>query len=348
MERNTAGGGLAGCVGGQSDLRYLDGGFWTGNTSTDSQVCATSRPDVNGQPTIVRVRYFVIGLREIDSARQTFDADIFWRFRWHDPRLRLDAGVVGTRVLPFSAVWHPGLDVWNSSSIKTTYGDTVEVDPEGNVTYRQRISGRFDAPFNLRDFPFDRQDLLVRILSARYTADEVTFLADEEPSGMAADFNLPEWQVSPPRLEVAPMQLEMADTSRAAFEVRILAKRDSAFYVRKMLVPLFLILMMAYAVLWIEPGQFGPQIGVCTGAIFSFIAFRFSLSVLLPRISYFTRMDQFVYGATLLVFLPLGKAILTTRLLKADRMDWVQRVDCASRWLYPACVLALAWFTLGA
>ena len=50
-----------------------------------NQIRATSRPDVDGRPTIVRVRYFVIGLREIDSARQTFDADIFWRFRWLYP-----------------------------------------------------------------------------------------------------------------------------------------------------------------------------------------------------------------------------------------------------------------------
>ena len=60
-------------------------GFGQEIPAQTSQVRATSRPDVNGRPTIVRVRYFVIGLREIDGARQTFDADIFWRFRWLYP-----------------------------------------------------------------------------------------------------------------------------------------------------------------------------------------------------------------------------------------------------------------------
>lgn len=172
------------------------------------------------------------------------------------------------------------------------------------------------------------------------------FIADEQPSGIAEDLNLAEWQVSSPRSEIVSRQFQMVGTSRAAFDVRTPVNGNSAFYVRKMLGPLFLILMMAYAVLWIEPGQFGPQIGVCTGAIFSFIAFRFSLSILLPRISYFTRMDEFVFGATLLVFLPLGKAIVTSRLVKAERTTLVRKLDRWSRWLYPVCAVALAWFTL--
>ena len=315
-------------------------------TTAPNAASSLDLPEADG-PIIVKVRYFVIGVREIDSARQAFEADIFWRLRWHDPQLHATQATSGIRRLPLSEIWHPDLNAWNSSDVETTYDRAAEIDPDGNVTYRQRVSGRFDSQFNLRDFPFDRQNLLIQVVSGRYRADQVKFVEDEEPSGVADGLELPEWLVSPPELKVAPLQLHMVGTSLASFAVEIPVKRDSAFYVRKMLVPLFLILAMAYAVLWIEPGQLGPQIGVCTGAIFSFIAFRFSLSVLLPRISYFTRMDEFVFGATLLVFLPLGKAIISSRLVKAERMVLVHRLDQWSRWLYPAGVIALAWFTLG-
>jgi hypothetical protein len=304
------------------------------------------RPNADGGPTIIRVLFFIINLRNIDSARQTFEADIFYRLRWHDPRLRTEPGASGVRKLPIDAVWRPEVGLWNSSNVKSIYGKMVEVDPEGNVTYRQRIDAVLDSTFNLRDFPFDRQELAVRAASLLYTPEEVKFIADKGPSGMFTGLNLPEWRLSAPRLEIAPMELRAVGVSRAAITVLISAKRKSAYYIQIFLLPMLLILAMAYAVLWIEPGQFGPQIGVCTGAIFSFIAFRFSISLLLPKISYFTRMDQFVFGGTLLVFLPLAKAVVTSRLIKAERIGMVQNLDLWSRLLYPVLVAALAWFTL--
>jgi hypothetical protein len=311
-----------------------------------NQTLEFARPNADGGPTIIRVLYFIINLRNIDSARQTFEVDIFYRLRWHDPRLRAEPGASGVRKLPIDAVWRPEVGLWNSSNVKSIYAKMVEVDPEGNVTYRQRIDAVLDSTFNLRDFPFDRQELAVRAASLLYTPEEVKFVADKGPSGMFAGLDLPEWRLSAPRLETAPMELRAVGMSRAAITILILAKRKSAYYIQIFLFPMFLILAMAYAVLWIEPGQFGPQIGVCTGAIFSFIAFRFSISLLLPRISYFTRMDQFVFGATLLVFVPLAKAVVTSRLIKAERIGLVQNLDLWSRLVYPVLVAALTLLTL--
>lgn len=302
-------------------------------------------PDISQGPVIVKVRYFVLNIRGIDSAQQTFEGDIFIRLRWQDGRLRSTGDTHSIRRLPLSSIWNPEANIWNSSSIKTAYDTVVEVAGDGTVTYRQRINGRFDAKFDLRDFPFDKQEVGLRLISGRYNKDQVTFVADEEGSGMAEHIEIPEWKVSETTVDFSPMPLQALGAELPSFNIKIPVQRDSAFYVRKMLVPLFLILAMAYAVLWIEPGQFGSQIGVCTGAIFSFIAFRFSLSVLLPRISYFTRMDEFVFGATLLVFLPLGKAIVTSRLVKAERIALVKRLDQWSRWLYPLGIGALVWFT---
>ncbi len=44
------------------------------------------------------------------------------------------------------------------------------------------------------------------------------------------------------------------------------------------------------------------------------IAYRFLLGGMLPRISYLTRLDYFLLGSTVLVFLALVEAACTSRL----------------------------------
>lgn len=50
--------------------------------------------------------------------------------------------------------------------------------------------------------------------------------------------------------------------------------------------------------------------------------------------SQLTRLDELVFSATLLVFLALGEAIITTRLTMQERYDLANHIDRLSRWIY--------------
>ena len=53
----------------------------------------------------------------------------------------------------------------------------VLVDEEGNVRYAQRLTGRFGAPTNLRDFPFDSHTIC-RAHLVEYSLDSVQAIVD--------------------------------------------------------------------------------------------------------------------------------------------------------------------------
>ncbi len=129
-------------------------------------------------------------------------------------------------------------------------------------------------------------------------------------------------------------------------ELSLLAKRNAGFHFWKVLVPLAMIVAMAWAVFWIDPEQLAPQMGVSTASVLTLIAFQFSLGYLLPRVSYLTRADRFVLGASTLVFLALAEAILSSRLAAAGRIELALRMDRHSRWIYPVLFLAMALRTL--
>ncbi len=91
------------------------------------------------------------------------------------------------------------------------------------------------------------------------------------------------------------------------------AEREAGFFVTKVIVPLGLIVFMAATVFWVDPENIGPQLGTSTASVLTLIAFQFSLVRMLPPVSYLTRIDLFVLGAMILVFMTLAEAIYTSR-----------------------------------
>ena len=73
------------------------------------------------------------------------------------------------------------------------------------------------------------------------------------------------------------------------------------------------------------------------------IAYRFMLGNLVPRLSYLTRLDYFMLGATSLVMLVLLTMAGSAYLVSRERMDAVRQIDRAGRWLYPLAFVLLSF-----
>ena len=65
------------------------------------------------------------------------------------------------------------------------------------------------------------------------------------------------------------------------------------------------------------------------------IAYRFMLANHVPRLSYLTRLDWFMLGATVLVILTLFTMAATSYLVSREQEAVVKKIDRAGRVLYP-------------
>src|SRR5438874_13548841 len=100
------------------------------------------RPITGGGPTQVSVGIWIADITSIDSAQQSFTAEIAVVLRWKDPRLaHTGNGVVR---YPIEQVWHPRVSIVNeTNAVSRKFPDYVEVEPDGTVNYRQRHAGAF-------------------------------------------------------------------------------------------------------------------------------------------------------------------------------------------------------------
>jgi hypothetical protein len=300
------------------------------------------RPGAGGPPTEVLVGMRMVDLTDIDDVSQTLTGDFAVFQRWTDPRL---AGLTGCE-LPLDAIWTPGLRFVNSGRLFTSLDEEADIGPGGAVVYVQRYYGTMATYHNLRRFPFDDQTFVVSLVSMEYGEGEVQLIVNEQVTGRRNVLNISDWTVTSVEGGSRRQYIEATDRFASAYDLRISANRQRHFYVWKIIVPLSLIVFMSWTVFWINPAQFGPQIGLSATSMLTLIAFQFATTSMVPELGYFTTLDEFITGSTIVVFLALVQSLTTSYLVSQKKEALGLRLDRLSRYVFPLgfAVLVLVVF----
>lgn len=296
----------------------------------------SERPNPPGEPTQVALAIYLFDIDEIDDVGQRFGIDMFIGVAWHDPRLALpaDEQVGQTRNLPLDQIWTPHGIIVNDRGLTAQLPRIAEVDDDGNVVYRQRLSGELAVVLELQDFPFDKQLLPIDFVSYLYSPDEVRLVVNSKISADASSFSAAGWKMAILEPEYGELSIPAAGVVRSRMTYYIEAERNSQYYLLTMLLPMSLIVFMSWTVFWLQPDIVPARIGISTASIFSLLALGFSIRMSLPAVSYMTRADLFVTGCTLLIFVALGVAVIGSRWANSDRMGQALRLNAIARWIY--------------
>ena len=295
------------------------------------------RPTVWGEPTEVQVGIYVIDVDEVDSADQSFAASVYFEARWRNESLAHEGP--GPKLRNLTDVWNPRLTIIGQQMMWRSYPDYVEIQPDGTVVYRQKIWGRFSQPLVLNDFPFDQQELSIQIVAAGLLESDVKLVSliteSGTPSGIASKFSLPDFDVTSYEALPQPYFPREGHPGVAGFEMKIEIVRQPTYYVLKVIIPLCLIIVMSWLPRWLKPEDSGTNIGISTSAFLTLVAYLFAITVLLPRVSYVTRIDRFILLSTMMVFAGLIQSTWNTVMIGKQKRKLAEWIDRWSRALYP-------------
>lgn len=298
----------------------------------------TGRPSAELGPTQVQVAIFLLDLDAIDSASQSFQANVYFEATWKDPRMADEArGQTITRRL--EEVWHPRLQILNQQRIWSSLTEVVDIEPDGTVTERARVWGDFSQPLDLREFPFDTQTIKILLVAAGYGPDEVV-LSASPLSGIGDEFSVADWKIVDWRMtkDFAIPGPEGAQIAGIAMALE--AERLRGYYWIKVIAPLILIVAMSWAVNWIDPKDTGTKVSITITAMLTLIAYRFAIGASLPQISYLTRIDLFIAFSTILIYASLITVVTTAAFSVKGKPGVARRIDQISRWGFPLFFLA--------
>ncbi len=303
-----------------------------------------ARPTVWGEPTEVKALIYIIDVDDVDSANQNFAASVFYQAHWHNPLLRHEGP--GPIIRRSTEVWTPQLVIINQQQGWSAFPASVKIFPNGEVVYAQKTWGWFSQPLNLRNFPFDRQKLTIHLAAAGLLESEVKVVPLEtgkgDRSGIAPDFSVPDFDVISWTAGPRPYISFEGEEGTAGFMMEMEIERRPSFFVWKVIFPLCLIVIMSWVPRWIDPKHIGTNVGIATTSFLTLVAYLFAITVLLPRVSYLTRMDEFILLSTLMVFIGLLHTVATSVLAQSSTpTPWVGRLDRSGRVVYPLILLAV-------
>lgn len=105
---------------------------------------------------------------------------------------------------------------------------------------------------------------------------------------------------------------------------------------------------MSWCVFRIPPDQYIAQIGLAATAMLTMIAFIFATTTMVPALGYYTLLDLFIVGSTVIVFLTLLESLATGYLFTREKGNVATRIDRICRFAFPVSffLMALAVFVL--
>ncbi|MEO8209966.1 MAG: hypothetical protein ABI840_05365 [bacterium] len=290
-------------------------------------------PNPNG-PVKVYLSIVINNISEVNAAGEFMKADIYIMAKWKDPRLAHDDS--GDVIRNFDNIWAPMITISNRLSLNKSFSDDLTVSPDGTVTFFQRIFGEFTQNFQFSEFPFDTQKFEIIIIAMGPTAKDVELVQDPEiKSGISNKFALPDWKILDWKYDNSPQSIIEGTPELPALTFIFQAKRESGFYILVFVIPLVLIIVMSWMAFWLHSKLSSSQISIATTSMLTLIAYRFVVSGSLPKISYMTRMDIFVLGSSILIFITLIQSVFTASVSSAGNEVLANKIDKNCRWIFP-------------
>jgi hypothetical protein len=289
----------------------------------------------------------VIDLRSIDIKEQSFSADFYvWmRFRAE--------GLDEARLAQVMA-----LEPVNGRIESKEVVDDKVVGEEKYVCWR--VVGTFFFLPDLKQYPFDEQMLPIVLESTLLEVDEVVLVDDKEsyarggapedrwglaPNVVVPEFTLHGVERSTPEGVYAtnfgdPSKKKSA-TRYSRFALKVSFVRDAWSYTFKILIPLLIILAMAWLVFFLPVDQLDTNASVSMTALLSCMAYNVAVSSNMPDIGYLVLSDQLFMGTYVLLLFSLGYNFFVFALDARDEKERANRLARLGRFIFPALVGSL-------
>jgi hypothetical protein len=223
-------------------------------------------------------------------------------------------------------------------AISTDGGNARVFREESGVSfYRQ--------DFKFHKFPFDKQKIIITIFSGKRSTSNpeietnmhgavVTFITPEKGAFINLDnFKegnnyLKEWKITDTNI-ISHVKItkdyydrylgKTVNDIENILEIEIEIKRNYEQYIFKIIVPVFLILSLAWFVLWIPTKEFETRLTTSMVALLSLIAYNFVFVEDVPKLEYLTALDKYILLSYIFCCIPTFMSIWFSRFISTNQ-----------------------------
>jgi len=217
------------------------------------------------------------------------------------------------------------------------------VNPVFEITYdnneirtirTEKGVGFFRQDFDFKKFPFDTQKLIVSISTGVSNLENVTFLSPGPGTFISVEKfidkkvnKLKAWEIK--NIEIKNRVVEdnkwdlydkkIISRSQNYLDIEITIKRNWEHYLYKVMLPVFLILCVAWYVLWIPTEKYEVRLNTSIIALLALIAYNFVFQDDIPKLEYLTDLDWFILLSYIFCLIPVFLSIAFSKFISKNQ-----------------------------
>ena len=307
-----------------------------------SSIIRTHAANGDDFPTPIRLGIYLSELEDFDTQTQSFTAD-FW---------------IWGLTPPSHKNWIQTLDYPNSINVETSQVSEQLVD--GLLWSHAHVSGEFRVAWDLKNYPFDKRELVIPIEESFLETAKVLFEADAANSN-ADEAIVPEgWRISHFTIKTIPKKYSTAfgDPSKppkssseyARLEIRIGVERNSYAVFWKLTAIPYIATILAFLSFFVVFDSFlmFPRFSLLIGSLFAACLSLKGLNSELGSTDIFTLMDSIHLATLVYVLFAILCAIGSREMFKRSVPEqkilfWNIFVGTVSLVIFAALNVVLVW-----
>jgi hypothetical protein len=269
-------------------------------------------------PDTVKIGVFFTSVYDLNLAEKSFTAD-FWI--WYNYR--------NDSINPLESV-----EISNAKEFEFQSADVEKVGSINWATHKCKATVKKE--WNLKNFPFDKQELRVEIEDAIYDSEQLIYVADVANSKYDKNIRLDEWHIR--AFKVDQMQKtyettygnpELTGTSQyPGLVASFVLERDGVGLFFKLFVGIFVAYLISLSVFFMGPEN-PERFGMIVGALFAGVANKYIVESLMPQTIMLTLPDKIHNLTFMYIIFHLIITVFAFRLSVKEKIKLGWKVDIA-------------------
>ena len=294
-------------------------------------------------PIPVRIGLIVEEVNEIDQQAESFSVVATLTLQWQDPDLAFQPAsseesfrifrdeAFERYVLEHKVRW-PRFSFFNQQGKRFSQNKLVLLMADGRAFYLERFTVKLQAyHLNFSRFPYDSQDFYINIDLLAPTTFNI-FTEQLGDSSLGDWLGLEEWEITRFDTTISKTRQVLGYNS-SRFQFHFHAKRKTTYYELRIIAPIAIISLISWVIFFLQ--DYRKRIDFAGGNLLLLIAFNFTISRDLPRLSYLTFMDSILFTAFVITSMAVIVNVMLRYIEIHDRVELARRIDYFIIWIYP-------------
>ena len=303
----------------------------------------------------VKIGAYINDVQYLELDSHSYSLDFYLWFKWTNPKINPSESF---EFMNAFELWGHSLTRNTESPVQLATGEYYQV---------VRVQGRFSHKFQLQNYPFDRQFLVIefednekQIADLKYVIDEVT------PISINPSMSLPGFEIESPQMTISQKthptdfgegEKNQKQSTYARVKIQLPIVRPVLTYLFKTILPILCVVFSTCLMFLFYPTFVDARVGIGITSLLTIVALQITLNYDLPEIDYLILMDKIYLVTYLFIVMSLSVIVYASwivaknnhsldqlvfeKLVKIDRLSLI-----ALMIFYLICVSCLILFAI--